>query len=401
MSIQPVRSHQDRRPVVLALLLVTALMIVACAGIGNVSSAVGAASTAAVAISSQASGAATPAAVTPAPGATTAAAAGGAQSTARCQTIGAAYMDFQVETPWLAALASDGAYSANTPDSPTYINIPKVRADLDVMGTLPNGSLGPISPAIAQIRALVDQVDANFKSGGKPFSDGSGNGQKVIDLYLKIAEPLTVVAEAFASACPHFTAATAAPDVAGYQIGQTASVGDLRVTLDKVAVAPPSANPLQQAGDRYLLVHITIQNTGQTALQVNGTETSLKDAAGAVYGFDPFVSSSATGALIDGPIPAGGTLAGLVSYQAPATAGDLLWIFQDYGQNRAVFAVPAGAIDVSQAGNAATENALQSSYNATVTAMVDMAATGDAAATAGIDLGATQDAADLTATPAP
>jgi hypothetical protein len=408
MSIQPVRSHQDRRPAALALLLVTALMVVACAGLGNVSSAVGAASTAAVAISSQASGAATqaaatPAAVTPAPGATTAA-AGGAQSTARCQTIGAAYMDFQAETPWLAALASDGAYSANTPDSPTYINIPKVRADLDVLGTLPNGSLGPISPAIAQIRQLVDQVDANFKSGSKPFSDGSGNGQKVIDLYAKIAEPLTVVAEAFASACPHFTAATAAPDVAGYQISQTASVGDLRVTVDSVTVAPPLAyliGAVLQPGWRWLQVHITVQNAGQTTLQVGGLETSLKDGAGTVYGSNPFAGDTAARDFIDGAIPAGGTLAGLVFYAVPASAGDLLWIFQDYGQNRAVFAVPASAIDTSQAGNAATQDALQSSYNATVTAMVGMAATGDAAATAGIDLGATQDAADLTATPAP
>lgn len=390
MEDKPVRSNQNRRPAALAVLLAAAVMVMSCASIGNVSSAVGAASTAAAAVSSPAT-----------PGAATTAAAAGPQSTARCQTIGAAYIDFQTETPWLAALASDGAYSANTPDSPTYINIPKVQSDLDVMGTLPNGSLGPISPAIAQIRQLVDQVDANFKSGGKPFSDGSGDGQKVMDLYLKIAEPETVVAEAFASACPHYAASTALPDVAGFQIGQTASVGDLRVTLDTVAVPPPSANPFLQPGDRYLQVHITIKNTGQTALQVNGTETTFKDGAGTVYGFDPTASSSAAGAFIDGSIPAGGTLTGLVNYQAPATAGDLLWIFQDYGQNRAVFAVPASAIDTSQAGNAATQDALNGSASATVAALVGMAATQDAAATAGIDMGATQDAADLTATPAP
>jgi hypothetical protein len=400
MSNQPVRSIPARRSAALALLLVTALTVVACAGIGNVSSAVGAASTAAAAISSQAGGLATPAAATPAPGATAVVAAG-APSSARCQIIGDAYINFQTETVWLGALASDGAYAANTPDSASYINIPKVQSDLDLMATLPNGSFGSISPAIAQIRQLVDQVDANFKSGGKPFADGSGNGQKVLDLYLKIAQPLTVVAEAFASACPHFTVSTAVPDAASNQMGQTANVGDLRVTLDTVAVAPPSANPLLQPGNRYLVAHITIKNAGQTALQVNGTETTMKDGAGTVYGFDPFASSADAGALVDGSIPPGGTLAGLVSYQAPPTAGDLLWIFQDYGQNRAVFAVPASAIDTSQAGNSATEDALKASAGATVTALVDMAATGDAAATAGIDLGATQDAANLTATPAP
>ena len=383
MTIKPVRSQPDRRPAAVALSLALAVMVLACGGIGNVTSAVGAAATGVAAVASQSAPVATSAGVT-----------ANTQSSAKCQTIGAAYLDFEGVYPILG-LASDGAYAANTPDSLTYINIPKLRTDLDVMGTLPDGELGPIAPAIAQIRQLVDQVDANFKSGGKPFSDGSGNGQKVIDLYLKLAQPYTVVSAAFAGACPHYSAPTAAPDVAGYQLGQTASVGDLRVTLDKVAVAPPSANPLLQPGNRYLLAHVTIQNAGQTALQVTGMETSLKDAAGTTYGWDPFASSSAASdAFADGKIPAGGTQAGLVSYQLPTNAGDLLWIFQDYGQNRAVFAVKASDIDTSAAGNSATQDALQNSAGATMTAFLDMAATADAA-------NATADAANMTATPAP
>ncbi len=378
MQRQPFRAHPKRRPAALALLLVTAALAAACAGTSNVGPAINGAATVAAAVNSQADSLGTAAAAST-PGAITAAA--GAQSTARCQTIGDAYLDFENETPFLAALGSDGAYAANTPDSPTYINIPKVRADLDTLGTLPNGTLGPLSPAIAQVRQLVDQVDANFKSGGKPFTDGSGNGQKVLDDYLKIAQPLTVVAEAFASACPHYAASTTAPDAAGYQIGQTASVGDLRLTLDTVAVPPPSANPMLQPGNRYLLAHITIKNAGTAPLQVTGMETSMKDGAGTVYGFDPFASNAAAGSmpLIDGSIPAGGTLAGLVSYQLPATAGDLLWIFQDYGQNRAIFAVPASAIDISQAGNAATADTLKSSAGATMTAFMNLVATSDAA----------------------
>src|SRR5258706_5287902 len=115
----PVPSHPDRRPAALALLLITSLPVMACASIGNVSSAVGAASTAAAAIASQSGSAATPVGNT-----------GGAQSSARCQTIGAAYLDFEGETPWLVALSSDDAYAANTPDSMTYVNIPKLQSDL-------------------------------------------------------------------------------------------------------------------------------------------------------------------------------------------------------------------------------------------------------------------------------
>jgi hypothetical protein len=368
MPIKPVRSPQDRRPVALALSLAVALMLMACAGIGSVTSAVGSAATSVAAVASQSASVATPAAVT-----------GNTQSSARCQTIGNAFIDFEGEYPFLAALTTDGAYAANTPDSMAYVNIPKLQGDLDVLGTLPNGPVGPIAPAIDQFRALVNQIDSNIKSGGKPFSDGSGDGQKVLDEYLKLAQPYVVVAETFGSACPHFSPATPAPDVAGYQLGQTASVGDLRVTLDKVAVAPPSANPLLQPGNRYLLVHVTIQNAGQTALQVTGMETSLKDAAGTTYGWDPFASSSAASdAFADGKIPAGGTQAGLVSYQLPNNAGDLLWIFQDYGQNRAVFAVKVSDIDISNAGSAPTADALRASAGATMTAIMDMVATADA-----------------------
>jgi hypothetical protein len=386
MSIQPVRAHQGRRALALALLLGVALMVVACAGLGTVTSAVGSAATAAAAISSQSVSPVTPGAVA----ATAATVAGGPQSTAKCQTIGAAFLDFEGEYPFLG-IASDSGYASNTPDSPTYINIPKLRADLEVLGTLPNGTLGPIGPAIAQIRQLVDQVDANIKSGGKPFSDGSGDGQKVLDLYLKLAAPYTVVSEAFGTACPHYSAATPVPDAAGYQLGQTASVGDLRVTLDKVSEAALEPANLPQPGNRFVLVHVTIKNVGQTALQVTAlSETNLKDAAGTSFGFDPFANNLAAIGPdngLDATIPPGGTHAGLVGYQLPANAGDLLWIFQDFAQTRAIFAVPASIIDTSAAASAPTEDALRQSAGATMTAFMDMAATSDAA--------------DMTATAAP
>jgi hypothetical protein len=371
--------NQSHRNAPFALLLAAALMVTACASIGNVSSAVGTAAATAAAVSSQAGSAVAPTAR-----------AVVAQSSARCQTIGDAFIDFEGEYPYLG-LASDGAYASNTPDSPTYINIPKLRSDLDVLATLPNGTLGPISPAIAQFRQLVDQVDANMKAGGNPFSDGSGNGQKVLDLYLKLVTPYTIVAEAFGTACPNYSAPTAAPDQAGYQIGQTASVGDLRVTLDKVSEAALDPSSLPQVGNRFLLVHVTIQNAGQVALQITGlSETNLKDAAGTSYGYDPFANnlpevSSDNG--LDGEIPAGGTRSGLVAYQLPANAGDLLWIFRDYGQNRAVFAVKASDIDTSNAASAPTEDAARNSAGATMTAFFGMVATADAA--------------DMTATAAP
>lgn len=360
---QPLNKTRRR----LALVMVTAITLLgmACAGLGGVATTSGPATPAIVVDNATTSSGATPQ-------------VDAVQSSAQCQVIGDAYMDFQGEYPFLG-IASDDGYATNTPDSPTYINIPKLNSDLDTLSTLPNGTVGTTGAALNQFRQLVTLVDGNIKSGGKPFSDGSGNGQKVLDLYLKLVIPYATVAEAFAGACPHFTPATAAPDVAGFQIGQTAPVGDLRVTLDSVAEAPLEPNNLPTQGNRFLLVHVTIKNVGQTDLQVTAlTETNLKDGTGTSYGFDPFANNlaaaSGDGAL-DAMIPAGGTHAGLVGYQLPANAGDLLWIFRDFSQTQVIFAVKASDIDTSQAGSAPTEDALRNSAGATMTELFNMIAT--------------------------
>ena len=365
-----------RRGAGLALVLGAAVTLLACGSLSSVSSVVSSAATGAAAISSQ-----------PAARATRAQSAG-AFSSAQCQKVGNAFLNFEGEYP-LLGLASDGAYASNTPDSPAYIDIPRLRSDMDLMATLPDATLGSVSASIAQFRALIDQVDANFKAGGAPFSDGSGNGQKVVDEYLKLAGPYTVVAEAFGTACPDYSAATAAPDQAGFQIGQTASVGDLRVTLDSVSEPPMDGGALPTVGNRFLLLHVTIQNAGTASQQVTGlVETNIKDSAGASYGYDPFANSlpAATGDNgLDAQIAAGATHAGVVAYQLPAEAGDLLWFFHDYGGNQAVFAIKASDIDVSGASSAPTAEALRAGADATMTEFYSMAAT--------------VEAADMTATP--
>jgi Domain of unknown function (DUF4352) len=357
---------QNRRRVALGGVMAVALMGMACAGLSGITPTLSAAATA-VAVGNNAP---TPQTVPQA----------GSLSSAQCQVVGAAYIDFEGEYPFLG-IASDDGYASNTPDSLTYINIPKLNADLDALSTLPDGSFGTTAAAVGQIRQLVDQVDSNIKSGGKPFSDGSGNGQKVLDLYLKLAVPYTAIAESFGTACPDYSAPTAASDVAGFKIGQTAPVGDLRVTLDSVAEAPLEPNNLPTTGNRFLIVHVTIQNVGQTDLQVTAfSETNLKDAAGTAYGFDPFANSlgAVTGDnALDATIPAGGTHTGAVAYQVPASAGDLLWIFHDFSQTQAIFAVKASDIDTSQAGSAPTEDALRDSAGATMTAFFDLIATSE------------------------
>src|SRR5205823_5518202 len=119
---------------------------------------------------------------------------------------------------------------------------------------------------------------------------------------------------------------------------------------------------LPQPGKRYLILQITIQNTGQVPLQVTGLgETDIKDANGTSYGFDPFANALPTlgaGAAFDGEIPAGGTHKGLLAYQVPASSGDLTWIFHDYVPNQVIFAIKTSDIDTSAAASAPTEAAL-------------------------------------------
>ena len=167
--------------------------------------------------------------------------------------------------------------------------------------------------------------------------------------------------------------------MAGFQIGQTAAVGDLRVTLDSVAEAPLEAGNLPSPGNRFLLLHVTIENTGQETLQVTGLmETNLQDAAGNSYGFDPFANS--LGAIngdnsLDGTLAPGETHAGLIGYQLPSDAGDLLWNFHDFAQNEAIFGITPAEIDTSAAGSAPTEEAMRHDADATMTEFFGMAAT--------------------------
>jgi Domain of unknown function (DUF4352) len=68
-----------------------------------------------------------------------------------------------------------------------------------------------------------------------------------------------------------------------YSVGQTAAVGDLLVTVDKVAVTAREAGNLPQAGKRFLFVYITVENTGKAAQSLNYLATSVTDTAGRRY----------------------------------------------------------------------------------------------------------------------
>jgi Domain of unknown function (DUF4352) len=209
-----------------------------------------------------------------------------------------------------------------------------------------------------------------------------GTLTQMLDFGAKFIKMSTAINAAVASACPDVSAngpqvqlpnAQATPLTASFQIGQTAPVGDLRVTLDRVTTisdAPPSP------GNRFVFAYFTVENTGKNASQLNMmTGTHWEDATGKQYFFDPdTIMLDPNTTNFDGGIQPGAKQSGAVGYLLPRDAGDLVWVFEDFKPNRAVFAVKAS--DIVAVGTPVTEptaDAMRAQAAATQTAFVGMA----------------------------
>ncbi len=228
-----------------------------------------------------------------------------------------------------------------------------------------------------------------------------------MDFGAKFVKMSLAINAAVGDACPNATAdashvvlpgaqSQATPVPASYQIGQTAPVGDLRVTLDKVVTLPGADAILPTPGNRFVFAYFTVENTGKSASQLNMmTGTHWEDATGKQYFFDPdTIMLDPNTTNFDGGIQPGAKQSGSVGYLLPTNAGDLVWIIQDFKPNRAAFAVKSS--DIASVGTPVTEptaEAMRAQAAATQTAFVEMALGAESA-------DATQQAAG-TDTPAP
>jgi hypothetical protein len=266
-----------------------------------------------------------------------------------------------------------------------------MRADLDVLAVLPDPTdateiaiMGKPSEAITQFRQLLDLIDKDAKAA--PASNGTPAADKLLlDLGAKFVKMSTAISAATAKACPDVSAngpqvqlptSQATPQTATYQIGQTAPVGDLRVTLDKVVTLPGADALLPTPGNRFVFAYFTVENTGKNASQLNMmTGTHWEDAIGKQYFFDPdTIMLDPNTTNFDGGIQAGAKQSGAVGYLLPTDGADLVWVFEDFKPNRAVFAVKAS--DIAAVGTPVTEptgDAMRSQAAATQTAFVDLA----------------------------
>ena len=330
-----------------------------------------------------------------------------ANSNRDCQALANAAFDLNSSEPSLVVLAGRGGSAVNRVDSSFYVDTAKLRADLDVLAVLPDPTdateislMGKPSEAIPQFRQLLDLIDQDAGAapapGSTPAAGGTASDPQLAAFFgAKLIKMSTAINAAMGTACPDAApnvpaagqpAAPATPLPAGYTIGQTAPVGDLRVSLDKVVTVPGAGALLPAPGTRFVFVSITVENTGKVPFQVNTlTGTHWEDAAGKQYYSDPdTIMLDPNTTNFDGGIQPGAKQSGAIGYQLPRDAGDLVWVFEDFKPNRAVFGVPASA--VADAGTPVTEPtaaAMRAEAAATQTAFVGMmtsaAATQDAA----------------------
>lgn len=125
---------------------------------------------------------------TPAPRATATPRAFAQKSKAECDALSTAVDDLGQQAFILSALTTDDAYAVFQPGSPFPVDMAAIGNDLTVLAALPDVPEvealyhGKPSQLIPIYRQMLAQIDANIKAGSTPFSDGSGNGQKVVDL---------------------------------------------------------------------------------------------------------------------------------------------------------------------------------------------------------------------------
>lgn len=130
-----------------------------------------------------------------------------AKTKAECAALNAAVEEFSARASALSGLATDDAYAVLQPGAPDHIDLAKLRADVALFATLPDLPQetavfkGKPSELVPQYRALLDLLDSIVKSGSQPFGDGSGNGQKALDMATALFGKETVFQETVSVVC--------------------------------------------------------------------------------------------------------------------------------------------------------------------------------------------------------
>jgi hypothetical protein len=209
------------------------------------------------------------------------------------------------------------------------------KYDVDFMASTATGG-GSIDGELApgeKVRGKVGfQIPENAQ-GLQFVFDASvfGTGKVFVDLG---AEPVKVEPPA---------------NIAGETTQQTYNVGDViamgTTTLAVNQILYPAGDQFNKpnAGFKFLVVDLTIENKGATAISVSTLlQMSLKDASGQKYDVDLMASTASGGSSPDGEIAPNEKLRGQVGFQVPENATGLVFVFDAdvWGTGKVLVTIP-------------------------------------------------------------
>lgn len=194
------------------------------------------------------------------------------------------------------------------------------KYDVDFMASplIGSGSLdGELAPG-EKVRSKVGyQIPENAQGLQFVFdADVWSSGKVFVDLG---TEPVTVEPPA---------------SIEGETSQQTYNVGDViqigTVTLTVNGVSNPAGDQFNKpnAGNKFLIVDLTIENKGASAISISTLlQMSLKDPSGQKYNDDFSASMASGGGSPDGEIVPGEKLRGQVGFQVPENVTGLVFVF--------------------------------------------------------------------------
>jgi len=194
------------------------------------------------------------------------------------------------------------------------------KYDVDFMASSAIGGAsvgGELAPG-EKVRGKVGfQVPENA-TGLQFVFDASvfGSGKVFVDLG---AEPVTV--EPPANIAGETSQQT-------YNVGDVIAIGTTNLTVNQVLYPAGDDFNKPKAGFKFLVVDITIENTGATAISVSSLlQMSVKDSSGQKFDVDLMASAASGGTPPDGEIAPGEKLRGQVGFQVPENATGLVFVF--------------------------------------------------------------------------
>ncbi len=158
-----------------------------------------------------------------------------------------------------------------------------------------------------------------------------GSGKVFVDLG---AEPVTV--EPPANIAGETSQQT-------YNVGDVIAMGTTNIIVNEVLYPAGDQFNKPNAGFKFLVADMTIENTSATAISVSTLmQMSVKDSGGQKFDVDFMASAASGGSSPDGEIAPGEKLRGQVGFQVPENATGLVFVFDAdvWGSGKVFVAMP-------------------------------------------------------------